>query len=107
MLFRTFDPIFFLLSGNTWRIVPAPLSGTIQSGAFAFNASIFYTYGFGWGVFAYFASIIILYRVSDMGNCLMRNNLASSYIGQMVIITTLRLLDTQNRKGLNITRYKD
>jgi len=37
----------------------------------------------------------------------MRNNLALAYLGQMVILTTLRLLDTQNRKGLNITRYKD
>jgi hypothetical protein len=99
--------MFFYCRATHGRIVPTLLSGTIKSGAFAFNASIFYTYGFGWGVFAYFASIIILYRVSDMGNCLMRNNLASSYLGQMVIITTLRLLDTQNRKGLNITRYKD
>jgi len=47
----------FLLSSNTWRIVPAPLGGTIQSGALTFKASMCYTYGFGWGVFAYFASI--------------------------------------------------
>ena len=36
----------------------------------------------------------------------MRNNLALPYLEQMVIITTLRLIDTQNRKCLNIIRYK-
>jgi len=47
----------FLLPSNTWRIIPDSLGGTIQSGALTFKASICYTYGFGWGVFAYFASI--------------------------------------------------
>ncbi len=36
----------------------------------------------------------------------MSEDLALPYLGQMVIIITLRLPDTQNWKGLNITRYK-
>ena len=47
----------FLLSSNTWGIVPVPLSGTIQSGALAFKNLVCYTHDLGLGVFAYFTSI--------------------------------------------------
>ena len=47
----------FLLSSNTWGIVPVPISGIIQSGALAFKTLICYTYDLGLGVFAYFTSI--------------------------------------------------
>ena len=57
----------FLLSSNTWRIVPALLSGTIQTGVLAFNASICYTYGFGWGCLCLFCQYLLYFIGCQIG----------------------------------------